>query len=215
MGTVLPLFPLGSPLFPGTVLPLHIFEPRYRQLVADLMSVDDPVFGVVYIREGYEVGDESARALSDIGTTAAVRAVATLPDGRFELVTVGRDRFRVLRVIRDQAPYLKAEVELLDEAEPEDVSHLAAAASAAFEEYLSSVPARLEGELPADPDALSYQLALSAVLPPADRQRVLAAQDAGQRLVLVRRLLERESAVLRNLHAVPANDFLRAGISPN
>ncbi len=123
MGELIPLFPLSSPLFPGVVLPLQIFEPRYRRLVADLASSSDPrkprSFGVVAIRQGWEVERVSpAEALFDVGCTAVLRAVTPQPDGGYRIVTVGADRFRLLDVVvGDDPPYLQAEVEWLQEEE--------------------------------------------------------------------------------------------------
>jgi uncharacterized protein len=123
---VIPLFPLESPLFPGVVLPLNIFEPRYRRLMADLAAL--PVdsgrrFGVVSIRQGWEVERVApAEALYDVGCTAVVRAVAAQADGGYQVVAVGADRFRLLDVVMpgDDAtdpPYLRARIEWLDEEE--------------------------------------------------------------------------------------------------
>ncbi|MEU2349341.1 LON peptidase substrate-binding domain-containing protein [Modestobacter sp. NPDC049651] len=123
---VIPLFPLGTPLFPGVVLPLNVFEPRYRQLVADLTALpegDQRRFGVVAIRQGWEVERVApAEALFDVGCTAVVRAVAAQPDGGYRLVAVGGDRFRLLDVLvgdpaADEPPYLRAVVEWLGEEE--------------------------------------------------------------------------------------------------
>jgi uncharacterized protein len=80
MGELIPLFPLGTPLFPGVVLPLQIFEPRYRRLMRDLLALpeagDRRFFGVVAIRQGWEVEQIApAEALYDIGCTARVQAV--------------------------------------------------------------------------------------------------------------------------------------------
>src|SRR5919202_3714137 len=101
MGELIPLFPLGAPLFPGIVLPLEIFEPRYRRLVADLTALPagSPrrVFGVVAIRQGWEVERVApAAALYDVGCTARLRSVRPRPDGGFRIMTVGADRFRLL-----------------------------------------------------------------------------------------------------------------------
>src|SRR3954469_1552486 len=100
MGELIPLFPLSTPLFPGIVLPLEIFEPRYRRLVRDLLALPEGTerrFGVTAIRQGWEVERIApAEALYDIGCTASVRAVQPSPDGRFQLVTVGAERFRLL-----------------------------------------------------------------------------------------------------------------------
>jgi ATP-dependent Lon protease len=123
VGDLIPLFPLGTPLFPGVVLPLQIFEPRYRRLMHDLMSLpeagDGRFFGVVAIRQGWEVEQVApAEALYDIGCTARLQAVRPQPDGGFRVVTVGGDRFRLLDVVvGEDLPYLQAEVEWLDDEE--------------------------------------------------------------------------------------------------
>jgi hypothetical protein len=126
VGDLIPLFPLGTPLFPGVVLPLQVFEPRYRALVRDLLALPEGVqrrFGVVAIRQGWEVERVSpAEALFDVGCTAEVQAVRPQPDGTFGVVTVGGDRFRLLDVVLgdrggEDPPYLRAEVEWLAEEE--------------------------------------------------------------------------------------------------
>lgn len=131
MGDLIPLFPLGSPLFPGIVLPLQVFEPRYRVLVQDLLAEpedgDQRFFGVVAIRQGWEVERVApAEALYDIGCTARLQVVRPQPDGGFRIVTVGGERFRLLDVVvGDTAgeaagsapPYLRAEVEWLADEE--------------------------------------------------------------------------------------------------
>ena len=123
MGELIPLFPLGRPLFPGVVLPLQIFEPRYRRLMRDLMSLpeqdDRRFFGVVAIRQGWEVERVApAAALYDIGCAARLRRVQPQSDGGFHVVTVGGERFRLLDVVvGDDPPYLQAEVEWLADEE--------------------------------------------------------------------------------------------------
>lgn len=123
MSEVIPLFPLSTPLFPGIVLPLEIFEPRYRRLVADLgaFPAGSPrrMFGIVAIRQGWEVERVApAEALYDVGCTARVRGVRARPDGGYRIVTVGGERFRLLDVLvgnegDGDPPYLRAEVEWL------------------------------------------------------------------------------------------------------
>src|SRR3954465_11172870 len=121
MGELIPLFPLGTPLFPGIVLPLQIFEPRYRRLMRDLLTLpeggDRRFFGVVAIRQGWEVQHIApAEALSDVGCTARVQAVRPQADGGFRIVTVGGERFRLLDVVvADDPPYLQGEAEWLAE----------------------------------------------------------------------------------------------------
>ena len=123
MGELIPLFPLGSPLFPGVVLPLSIFEPRYRRLVQDLIALPagspQRFFGVVAIRQGWEVEQVSpAEALYDVGCSARLQSVRPQPDGRFRITTVGADRFRLLDVVvGEDPPYLQGEVEWLAEEE--------------------------------------------------------------------------------------------------
>jgi uncharacterized protein len=119
MGELIPLFPLSTPLFPGIVLPLQIFEPRYRRLMSDLLALPEGggrrFFGVTAIRQGWEVERIApAEALYDIGCTARLRAVRREPDGGYRIVTVGGDRFRLLDVVvGEDPPYLQAEVEWL------------------------------------------------------------------------------------------------------
>jgi hypothetical protein len=123
VGDLIPLFPLGSPLFPGIVLPLHVFEPRYRALVRDLQALPEGsgrrFFGVVAIRQGWEVERVApAEALYDVGCSAVLQTVRPQPDGGFRVVTVGGDRFRLLDVVvGEDPPYLRAEVEWLREEE--------------------------------------------------------------------------------------------------
>src|ERR1700728_440890 len=96
MSETLPLFPLGTVLYPGLVLPLNIFEERYRQLVRDLLDGPEPRrFGVIAIRKGRETGVDGISALHDIGCTATLRQVTEQDDRRFHLVTVGTQRFRL------------------------------------------------------------------------------------------------------------------------
>jgi Lon protease-like protein len=128
---IIPLFPLETPLFPGVVLPLQIFEPRYRALVADLTSLPAGVerrFGVVAIRQGWEVERVApAEALFDVGCTAVLRMVAPQLDGGYRIAAVGGERFRLLDVLPPaeggadvdggDPPYLRALVEWLAEEE--------------------------------------------------------------------------------------------------
>ncbi len=119
---VIPLFPLGTPLFPGVVLPLQVFEPRYRRLVRDLLELPEGAarsFGVVAIRQGWEVEHVApAEALYDVGCTARLQTVSPQSDGGFRIVAVGGDRFRLLDlIVGEDPPYLQAEVEWLAEEE--------------------------------------------------------------------------------------------------
>jgi Lon protease-like protein len=122
MSELLPLFPLGTVLFPGMILPLRVFEERYRQMVADLLAKPEAAreFGVVAIRKGREVATDSAPdsdsvpELHEIGCVARLRESTRHPDGRFDLVSIGTRRFRLLRT-DDSLPYYQGEVEELPE----------------------------------------------------------------------------------------------------
>jgi Lon protease-like protein len=116
MSELLPLFPLGTVLFPGMILPLRVFEERYRQMVTDLLAKPEPAreFGVVAIRKGREVGTENSPELHDIGCVARLRETTRHADGRFDLVTIGTRRFRLLRA-DDTLPYYQGEIEELPE----------------------------------------------------------------------------------------------------
>ena len=107
MDDVIPIFPLQTVLFPGMLLPLHIFEERYRQMVRDCMDGDD-TFGVTLIRSGSEVGAPAVP--HEIGTLARIVRLDPLEDGRFFLVALGEERFRI-RELRTERPYLQASVE--------------------------------------------------------------------------------------------------------
>ncbi len=113
MVTELPLFPLHTVLSPGLALPLHVFEERYRLLTQRCLDEGTP-FGVVLIRRGREVGEPAE--VRDVGTMAHIRKASRHADGRYDLVVVGGERFRVERVDSSRAPYAIGTVESIPEA---------------------------------------------------------------------------------------------------
>jgi Lon protease-like protein len=212
----LPLFPLATVLFPGLVMPLHVFEERYRVLVRYLRDLPDGTpreFGVVAIRRGWEVDNHAAVSLYDIGCTAEVRQITEHEDGRFDLVTVGRRRFEITEVVPGDTPYLVARVRFLpenpdssDAATDAEVERLGPRVLAAFRIYLKLL--RTDGDdiaeqLPDDPQVLSHLIAATAALTVADRQRLLATPDTAARLRAELSLLHREIGLLRQVRAVP------------
>ena len=222
MSETLPLFPLGTVLYPGLLLPLHVFEERYRQLVRDLLAGPEPrTFGVIAIREGRETGPNGIVTLYEIGCTATLRQATELDDGRYDLVTVGTQRF-LLTGTDDTMPYLQGQVELLAE-ETGDESGAALAARSvqdAFRTYLGALAERgvtqvSAPELPDDPILLSYLVAASMVIDLRDKQALLAEPDALHRLVTERMLLSRETTMLRTLTATPAPDLRNSPYSSN
>jgi uncharacterized protein len=218
--TRLPLFPLGTVLFPGLLLPLHIFEDRYRALVHDL--VDRPeesrTFGVVAIREGREVGDGGIRSLHPVGCLADLRQVEPHPDGRYDIVATGARRFRIDSVDATSRPYLQAEVEFLDEPDGEAAAVLAqpvAALWGAYRTALTGSPPDDPDELPDDPSVLSYLVAAATILDLGEKQALLEEPDTTSRLRRELAILRREATVLRLLPSLPAVELARAVVSPN
>ena len=222
MSEMLPLFPLGAVLYPGMLLPLHIFEERYRQLVRDLLDGPEPRrFGVIAIRKGRETGIDGVRSLHEIGCAATLRRVERHPDGRFDIVTVGTQRFR-LSGLDETRPYLQGEVEMLPD-EPVEPARAGAAVrviQAAFRDYLDALiewggaTVRLE-DLPDEPVLLSFVVAAAMIIDLPERQALLAESDTLRRLAMQRALLSRETAMLRTTTSRPAPDLRNTPYNPN
>jgi Lon protease-like protein len=197
----LPLFPLHVVLFPGRPLPLHLFEPRYRQLLADCLDGDGR-FGVVAIRSGREVG--AAPDIYSVGTIARIEHVNPLPDGRSDILTRGVDRFRVLQVLHD-APYLRARVTVLDDepADP-DTERRAAALRELLVPYLAELgaPDELLSRLPERADQLAYLAAAAVQVELPEQQRLLELDTTAGRVAATLGMLRRESALMRRLGTV-------------
>ena len=224
MSELLPLFPLSTVLFPGMRLPLHIFEERYQLLVTDLQAQPAPPrFGVIAIRSGREVGAEGVTALHEVGCVATVRQITPHPDGRFDLATVGTERFRLLRV-DDELPYLRGEIEpLKDDEQAGDADALAFVVNrvqAGFRAYLNALADRGGGvisvaDLPDEALLLSYVIGAAMIIDLPERQSLLAAPTALDRLKRERSLLVRETAMLRATTSRPAPDFAFEQFSQN
>jgi Lon protease-like protein len=192
------MFPLGTVLVPFGVLPLHVFEPRYRALVRDCLAAHGE-FGVVLIERGSEVGGGDVRF--DIGTVARIADAAELPDGRYALATVGSARFRVLSWLPDD-PYPRAEIEVLDEqpAGPDDaerareVERRLRRVLAIAVELGATVPSDLT--FADDPVRAGWEVAAMAPLGPLDALAVLAVDDPGARLDLLAARLDEVAEML-------------------
>jgi len=219
----LPLFPLGLVLLPGLLLPLHVFEERYRVLVRDLLELPEQQqrFGVVAIREGREVGADGVTALHEVGCVAQLRRVETYEDGRYDLVTTGADRFR-LTGLDTSGPYLVGEVEWLpdDMGPAQEAPLLDSAVRAALRDYLAAL-GQASGEdvelpeLPSSSLVLGYLVAATVLLDLDDRQALLAAVDGATRLRAELSVLRREGTLLRVLRAAPSPELARGPISLN
>lgn len=179
------MFPLGTVLFPTMLLPLHVFEPRYRALVDDCVAGDGE-FGVTLIERGSEVGGGDVR--TDVGTVARIVQVERFEDGRFAVAAVGTRRIRIERWLADD-PYPRAEVvdwedvgtteTALDDADALFRRALALAAE------LGEAPAPLDVELADDPATATFQIGALAPLGPLDRQALLATERPDDRVTLL------------------------------
>lgn len=203
MAEPLALFPLNTVLFPGVPLPLHVFEERYRLLVREVVEGPPPRrFGVVAIRQGLEVGDDDP-ILYDVGCVAELRRVESYADGRYDLITTGGPRFRLVDV-DDSRPFLRGAVEYLPDELGEGADARSLAVVAEFARYCNVV-AEARGEeveapsLPIDPALLSYLVAAALVVDLPEKQALLAVPDTSTRLRQELTVLRRETALLRRL----------------
>ncbi|MFC5723115.1 LON peptidase substrate-binding domain-containing protein [Streptomyces gamaensis] len=240
----LPLFPLNSVLFPGLLLPLNVFEQRYRALMRDLAALPEDErrrFGVVAIRDGHEVaptapglpsgehaepgpasgfGPDPMRAFYSVGCVAEAATIRRRANGTYEALATGTTRFR-LKSVDASGPYLVAEVEELPEIPGDEAGALAAGVRQAFGAYRKRLAGAAErtlvgpAELPDVPSELSYLVAASAMLDTPVRQRLLQAPDTASRLADELRLLRAETALIGKLPSVPAADLTRRPTSPN
>ncbi len=215
------MFPLNSVVFPGLSVPLVVFEDRYRALVHHLLRIENPAerfFGTVAIREGYEVGDHGTQSMFRVGCRMSLTEVEAQPDGTFHVVGVGVDRIQ-LDGLETSGPFPLGRVSERPEATPQVSEEVLETARATFTAYRQAL-ARIsgdpyEGSLPRDPSYLSWTLAASAPLPMAERQSLLEAEDAGERLGLVTRLLRSELRAMNVIASLPAADVARTRWSPN
>lgn len=241
----LPLFPLNSVLFPGLVLPLNIFEERYRALMRDLLKIPEGEprrFAVVAIRDGHEVapsaqglpdqtavpergptagfGDDPLKAFHSVGCVADAATVRERADGGFEALATGTTRVRLLSVDAS-GPFLTAELEELTEEPGDEAGALAEGVLRAFRAYQKRLAGARErslstgADLPDEPSVVSYLVAAAAVLDTPTKQRLLQAPDTASRLRDELRLLRGESAIIRNLPSLPAVDLTRSPTSLN
>ncbi|MER7790694.1 LON peptidase substrate-binding domain-containing protein [Streptomyces sp. NPDC097640] len=241
----LPLFPLNTVLFPGLVMPLNVFEQRYRAMMRDLLALPEDAprrFGVIAIRDGREVaatavglpdptaepergaaagfGPDPMKSFHAVGCIADAATIRKQKDGTFEVLATGTTRFE-LRSVDSSGPYLTAEVDELDEKPGDGAGALASGVVRAFRTYQKRLAGARERtlaaqqELPGEPSVLSYLVAAAAVLDTPAKQRLLQAPDTATRLAEELRMLRAESAVIGKLPSLPAVDLTRHPTSPN
>jgi Lon protease-like protein len=199
---LVPMFPLGTVLFPHALLPLRVFEPRYRVLTERVLKAERE-FGVVLIERGSEVGGGDTRF--DVGTVAQIVRAQPLGDGGYVLATVGIRRVRVARWLPDD-PYPQAEVVDFPEAEPDPNAAADAARDRARDalEDVCAIYRQRDPRVPQLPpiadDAAqaSYELAALAPIGPLDAQRLLETPAAPERLLQLAELLDDHARLLRD-----------------
>ncbi|MFH8927902.1 LON peptidase substrate-binding domain-containing protein [Streptomyces pristinaespiralis] len=241
----LPLFPLNSVLFPGLVLPLNIFEERYRAMMRELLKTDEEEprrFAVVAIRDGREVapaspgmpdpttvvergpaagfGPDPIQAFHRVGCIADAATIRERGDGSFEVLATGTTRVKLLSVDAS-GPFLTAELEEIPEEQGDGAATLAEGVLRAFRSYQKRLAGARErslstgAELPDEPSVVSYLVAAAAVLDTPAKQRLLQAPDTATRLREELTLLRAETAMLRHLPSLPAVDLTWRPTSPN
>jgi Lon protease-like protein len=182
---LLPLFPLDVVLLPGTPLPLHIFEPRYKEMIGECLANNAP-FGVVRALE---------EGVAEIGCTAEIVTVTKeYPDGRMDLVAEGRKRFEVLALNQDRS-FLQAEVLLVPD-EPVVSSEDDRARAIQSHLEILSLAGAVQDLSAADQNALSFYLAGSLPLDLDFKQKLLGMRSESERLQAVAAYLE---GILPNL----------------
>ncbi len=224
MRSQLPIFPLNTVVFPGVTFPLHVFEDRYRSLVHHLLTISekpDRLFGIVAIREGFEVGAHGVQSVHRVGCVVQMTSVDPYPDGRFDIEVVGRRRLR-LDGLETSGTYLLGDVETVPERpdNSDEAMREAVRTRETFEEYRRRLSVLrdaevLDGDLPRDPEYLSYSLAATCLLTLSERQAMLEAPTALERLVMLRLAMVEEMRAMQAIPSLPATEVARTSWSPN
>ncbi len=224
MGERLPIFPLNTVVFPGVTVPLHVFEDRYRALVHHLLTISDKslrLFGIVAIREGYEVGAQGVQSVHRVGCVVQMTSVEPHSDGRFDIEVVGRHRMR-LDDLDTSGSYLVGGVEVVEESQDASPETTEAARQAlrTFQTYrvrLSELRGAevLDGSFPKDPEYLSYSLAATCLLTLSERQALLEAGSPRERLRMLSASMREEMRAMRAVPSLPATEVARTAWSPN
>jgi len=200
----IPVFPLDHVLLPGLPLPLHVFEPRYRQMLADIEAARGG-FGIVALSRGSETSADVDFA--KIGTLAEILEKEPYPDGSCDLLTVGSRRFRIVDVDSSAKPYLQAQVEWLSEDDgdlPADLALMVTALFGRYSQVLSDVSDRdRDVELVGDAVRLSYEVAARVQLPVSQRQKLLAMPTAADRLLACLIVMRREITLIEQTRSIP------------
>lgn len=205
--TIIPLFPLNIVLFPGMMLPLHIFENRYKTMIKECLA-GDQIFGVVLAKTQQAQAPNVAGLYIDdlypIGTTARITAVEHLQDDRMNLITIGQERFIVKGIVSSKDDFLIGEVDPFPIAEDEDpilIGGMMRKLRPMVQEYIDHLSSA-SGEdlsnavLPNDPKTLAYLAGTAVQGPLADKQELLSAKSVGALIARTVNILERENKIL-------------------
>ncbi len=190
----LPLFPLPLVLLPNEILPLHIFEPRYQQMLTDI-ELRRNLFGVTFFEPDAELSDRPN--VGSVGCAAEVREANTLPDGRSNIITSGVIRYRLLEYVDFVTPYLSGSVEFFED-EKESLDLVQPAADEVFDlfERIAKAAFKLSGnrgsfpEIPkTDPESLSFLVTAAFNLDNDIKYKMLEMTSTSERLAKLRSIL--------------------------
>ncbi len=222
----LPLFPLGNVVYPGFGVELHIFEPRYQQLLADCVRGSGR-FGIVGIRQGIEVGGGAEPYT--VGTLVQITELEKLLDGHYYVAVRGLERIALSDLDPTGKPYLRGRAHLWpDDPSSPPSADLITRAGDLFNRYLAQLVVASGSDpsewgvslpltLPDDPRLLSWLIAALIQVPSSEKQALLEAPAPGPRLELAAELIGRELTLMRTTHAAPALNpaTLRGSFSNN
>lgn len=187
-----PLFPLGVVMFPGAPQLLHIFEPRYRQMLADCLETEQP-FGISYVQA--REGEDPAPEVGEVGCLATVRESRLLADGRSNILAVGGDRYVLSAWVPTDLPYRVARVETFDDDDltAPQLDELATEVRAQFSRFITgmqSLTDRPHEPVPLEttPQAVSFQVAAVMDLEPELKQELLGLRSTHARLARLLRV---------------------------
>jgi Lon protease-like protein len=193
---LVPLFPLNLVLYPRMPLTLHVFEERYKRMIARCLREERP-FGVALIKEGVEVGGDAVPM--SVGTLARIHTVERVEEGRMNLLAEGSERFRIMSFSSTPDGYLEARIELMQDAPAPAAraEELAGEIERQFREYFDLLVGHAgvdmpEYELPTEPEELSFVIASILDTEPEQRQTLLEMRDTVHRMEIVSALLAAE-----------------------
>lgn len=203
--TSIPIFPLNVVLFPGMMLPLHIFEERYKSMTRECLDTGEP-FGVVLAKTRDALETNSGNYFDDVyhvGTTAHITAVEHLDNGRMNVITVGQDRFIIRDITVDRDDLLIGQVDPfpMEEGNAQQVDYLIQRLRPMVEQYIQHL-ADASGEdlsdatLPSDPTALAFLAGTAIQGPLAEKQKLLSTESLNTLIANTASMLDREDKIL-------------------